>query len=296
MTRLHSYSSTLVTSVLFGSALVCAGSTGCAIKALDNGIQITSLEAFATKTPSVKTSTTDWDGRAIEVENVNGDVEVIGEVGRTKIEATATFFARAEKEEDAVSAMKDIETAFGVEERPGNYYVHCAQASKAFGSAPVGTTGCRVTIRVPAGTTDKGVPFKARAGTGSLKASGLTAASGQQLLFVAGTGDTTLSGLTGGVKVQADVGDVDLGVTPTVGSVVTVDIGEGSSGLGDITLRLPDAFAAGAITLTVPSGNAVDTSAFSDVVNGQARGAAGVGAASITATVHGVGDIKLLKL
>ncbi|MFO0678460.1 MAG: hypothetical protein U0169_18125 [Polyangiaceae bacterium] len=281
----------LAVSIVTAAGLL--GATGCAIKTLENGIQITALQSFATATPNVKSAAIDWDGRAIEIENVNGDIEVVGEAGRTKVEVSATFFARAEKEDDAKQAMADIEAAYGIDEKAANFYVHCKQASKDFGSAPTGTTGCRITVKVPAGTTDKGVPFKARIGNGSLKATGLTAAAGQQMLFVNDNGTTTLSGLTGGVKVEASLGDVDLGVTPTVGSVVTVDIGTGTSGLGDITLRLPKAFAADVVNLSVPSGGKVDLVAFPDVVSGQGRGAKGTGAASISATVHGGGDVTL---
>lgn len=226
-----------------------------------------------------KTSTTDWTGQAIEIENANGDVVVVGDASATKItvETKPFAFADGDKQADADGTIADVVASIAIDES-GHFYIHCAHGA-SHGSAAAGTSGCDgFTVHVPAGSVQQGLTLKATSHNGHVSASGLTAAVSQQLQILSDNGDVSATGITGGVKVHTDNGGASGSVTPTPGSSVEV-----SSKLGDVTLALPAGFAADQITL---KGSPVTVTGFGTdfTSTSTSRGAAGTGASSIAVT------------
>jgi hypothetical protein len=281
-------SSSLVRIRALGSfALLGALLSACSISTTDDSITFKGKTKFIDSAPTTRTATKAWAGEPIEIENANGDVEVIGEPGRTTIEVSAKTFVFANKEdaEQARAVQQGVRDSLAIVENGTNFYVKCAKGTTN-GSADGNLSGCEdFVVRVPAGTEAAGLALKATAQNGDLRVSGLTAATGQQLQVIAKNGDVVAAAIVGGVKVESGNGDVSASVRPTRGSLVEVRTEN-----GDATLGLPANFAADRVALEA-SGR-VDTSAFSDVQNGSGRGAAGTGAASI-AVIARNGDAVL---
>jgi hypothetical protein len=236
-----------------------------------------------------------WNGEDIAVDNKNGDVLVQGDSTTTKIFVTAKPFAFADGkdaakgttgEPDAQAALKEVIASIVIEETAGKISIRCGQANGNHGSAAQGTTGCDAfTVHVPQGSATKGLVLSSVAQNGSNTATNLYAADGEQIKVGSGNGSVTATGITGGANIKADNGDLIASITPTKGSVVEINTGN-----GDINLSLPADFSADKISFT--AGQTVTVSGFSDLTaTSTSRGTAGTGAASITATASSLGDL-----
>jgi hypothetical protein len=208
-------------------------------------------------------------GDAIEIENANGDVVVVGDPTATTVSVSTKVAAFADNQTDGDAAIADVTATIAIDESSTKFYVHCSEAASAHGSAARGTTACEgFTVTVPAGSATAPLALKATAHNGQI----------------------TASGLNGSATVHSDNGDATASVTPAVGSVVDV-----SSGNGDVSLALPAAFTADTVTLT-PGGSSakvIDTD-FPDVLQATSANRKAGGAKSISVTTE-LGDVTLKK-
>lgn len=230
-----------------------------------------------------------WTGQAIEIENKNGSITVNADPSATAVRVEAVFFAFADVKADADQAVADVETTYGIDQTQ-NIYVHCTVASKQYGSAANGTTGCDLTVTVPVGSMAMGVPLKITSHNGPVTLNGgggIFAAQNQQIEVLSDNGSVTGNDIVGGARVHTDNGEANAKVTPTVGSNI-----ECSSGNGDVTLGLPTNFAADHLTIHA-GGSGKVVSAFTDISpTSVSRGTVGAGASSVTATTE-LGDVNL---
>jgi hypothetical protein len=132
---------------------------------------------FEDGTQPAKTSTKDWNGEAITINNggvnpVTGSsgVEVNFSSTATKITAQATFAAHADddKEADAKAAIKDAIATFAIEETATGFNIKCGHGS-SHGSASVSGSGCKkITVTLPAGSATKPLDLTVGGGNGDL--------------------------------------------------------------------------------------------------------------------------------
>ena len=97
-----------------------------------------------------------------------------------------------------------------------------------------------------------------------------------KLTAAAPNGDLTIAGVIGNFTGSATNGDLTASITPTPGSVISLD------GQNKVSLALPANFAADTVTLTAGASGKVDSSAFPSLKSGGSVGMAGAGAKSIT--------------
>jgi DUF4097 and DUF4098 domain-containing protein YvlB len=268
---------TTIRSLILG--LGAAALAACSISTTPNSITVKTQPEFDGAAVS-KTATRDWTNEPIEIENANGDVVVSGVPGLTKITVTATPFARADKEleADAQATIADVVTSLTIDESNGRFYVHCTTGS-AHGTSAAGNSGCKsFTVQVPAGSAAGGLALKATAHNGSINATNLAAAAGQELLILSDNGTASASGISGGAKVHSENGDVNASISPTQGAVI-----EASTKNGDVTLSLPANFSADVIQFKIGSGEKVTITGFGADLTAAttSRGTAGTGAASV---------------
>ena len=88
---------------------------------------------------------------------------------------------------------------------------------------------------------------------------------------------TLVGAVISALELHASHGTVDVAIPATLGATIAIVSETGE----DITLRLPEDFAADVVTIDGPSAK-VDTTAFPDLQVGKGRGAAGTGARSIS--------------
>ena len=138
-----------------------------------------------------------------------------------------------------------------------------------------------------AGSAASGVVLSVHSRNGGVTVSNVYAADApNQLTIVTDNGTVAASGINGGAKVRTENGEATGSITPRKGSIVEV-----SSGNGDVALSLPTDFAADKLTL---HGKKVTVTGFGDLSGtSTSRGAAGTGAASVTASCDNLGDVTV---
>jgi hypothetical protein len=249
---------------------------------------------YVSSSPTALTSSAAWVAQPIEIENANGSVTVVSAAGATNISVSAVPFGYADNQSDGDAAVADVTSTVKLDEiapdttQPGHIYVHCAKAATAHGTAQTGTTGCDLTITIPAGSATQGVPLKVTSHNGPVSVSTVTAVVGQQIIIQSDNGPVTATAITGGVKAHSDNGPVTASFLPTMGANM-----EASTEVGDVALSLPSNFATDHLTLTATQG-AVTVNGFGADVTEKttSRGAAGTGAGQIVATT-GLGNVTL---
>jgi hypothetical protein len=280
-------------SIIRGSVVV-VGAVGalviaaCSVSTTPNSITLTAQTKYTGGTVTKQSQGT-WNGQLIHVFNQNGDLTIVADPNATNVSLTAIPFAYADPDAgaDAQAAIADVTNLIGIDESNG-FAVNCPIAQSNHGTAKNGTTGCSLTVTVPAGTTQLGLTLDGHAGNGPLTAQGtFTADTGAQVILRSDNGDVSGVQIVGGAKARSENGTVTAAFTPTVGAVE-----EASSGNGDVTLGLPANFAADSLQLSAPSGN-VNITGFSDITaTSTSRGAAGTGAKSITVTTD-LGNVTI---
>lgn len=247
--------------------------------ALGCTVTVKTQTKFRPAAPVTGSSQAAWTAQAIEIENANGGVRIVGDASATKVTFSTFPFAFADTQTDGDAAVADVQGRIAIDETADRIYVHCSTASKSYGTAANGTTGCDdLTVTVPAGSLSAGLKLKAVSHNGSVSAQNLTAAAGQQLLILSDNGSVTASNITGSVRAHTDNGSVDASFTPTGGAQC-----EASSGNGDVTLSLPADFSADALALSAKGGVVIN--GFSDLTAAStSRGQPGNGAARIVAS------------
>ncbi len=202
-----------------------------------------------------------WATERIDIENAGvttGGGLGLAATATDRVVATARMLSVADTY-DKESADKSITSAtdgFMVATSSGITTVHCGHGA-AVKSATAEESGCdALDVSVPPGALDKRLTIVARSGIGKV-------------------GVALGSAVLAGLDLHASGGSIDASVSTTQGAVITLV----SDTADVVTLRLPPDFATDALVLEAP---VVDTSAFPDVQAGKGRGAAGVGAKSIT--------------
>jgi hypothetical protein len=265
---------------------------GCSITATDGGVILKTQNRYVPAQPVQKQSVAVWTGQPILVHNANGSVTVNGSATATGVTVSAVPFAFADpdKPSDGTQAIQNVTNTLGIDESSGTFVVNCSQATQQYGSAGVSTTGCDLTVTVPAGSASQGVALTAHTGNGTVTASQLYSASGVQIQILTSNGDASATGITGSAKVHSDNGHATGSVTPIFGSQIEV-----SSGNGDATLSLPASFACDALKLSAPHGNVTVGSGFTNQVTSTSTsvGTSGTGASSVTVSTD-LGNASLL--
>lgn len=210
-----------------------------------------------------KDAPAEWSGEKIEIDNAgvtpSGGLAVSAGDGM-RVHAVARMLAIADTADkaNADQAILSATESYVVTTSAGVTTVRCGHGA-TFASAAGNDSGCdALDVSVPRGTLEKHLSVVARSGNGKV---------------VASLGGAVLAEL----NVHASHGTVDVSADSTQGAAITIVSETGD----DITLRLPQDFAADAVVLEGAS-DKLDTSAFPDVVSGKGRGAAGAGAKSIT--------------
>lgn len=155
----------------FGAVgIVLLSATGCRIEAHTQ-------TQFEDNTQPAKTSTKDWNGEAISINNdgvnpVTGSsgIEVTFSSTATKITATAVFAAHADddKESDAKASIKDAISTFVIEETANGFNVKCGHGG-SHGSASTAGSGCKkISVTLPAGSATKPLNLTVGGGNGDL--------------------------------------------------------------------------------------------------------------------------------
>jgi hypothetical protein len=169
--------------------------------------------------PTHVSSATDWSGERIVVTNANGNVDVVGVAGATRIEVDAYPAALANNQTDADAAIADVAAQIAVTRTADGFGIACPNAASDHGSALTGGTGCaRLVVHVPAGSE----------------------AMPASLQIVARFGGASVEGISGSVTAEATF-DLHASVTPTKDASISLLNGNDGS-----TLKCP-------VVLVVPS-------------------------------------------
>jgi hypothetical protein len=275
-------------------ALGALSLAACSVQTTPNGLIVKTQHKYL-GSQVTKTSQGDWsNGATIEILNQNGDVVVQSDATTTKITVTTTPFAFADpdKQSDADQALADVTSLITIDEATqGKFYIHCSEASKQYGSAGVGTTGCdSFTVTIPATDTNNPLGlFQAKSQNGNVTASNLYGQVGKQITVLSENGDVKGTGISGDVQIHTENGDAIGSVSVQQGASIEVSTGNAANGA---TLALPSDFATDALSMTASSGK-VNILGFSDLTpTSTSRGTAGAGARSVTLT-NGFGDVTL---
>lgn len=203
---------------------------------------------FEDSTQPAKTSTKDWNGEAITINNggvnpVTGSsgVEVTFSSTATKITAQAVFAAHADddKESDAKAAIKDAIATFVIEETATGFNIKCGHGS-SHGSASVSGSGCKkLTVTLPAGSATKALDLTVGGGNGDMNVGSAGEAPFVKNLLIDNNG-------TGDVKVRA---------RPVKDGVVVV------TGEFEVAVGLPSDFSAGKVLFTTNDSDPVKANA-----------------------------------
>jgi hypothetical protein len=271
-------------------ALTVPSLEGCSVTLTDGGVILKTQTKYVGD-PMTQASTP-WTGQSIVVSDGNGQVTVTGDPAATVVTAVAKVFAFADpdKQSDGTAAIQDTAGTFRVSADANQIKVFCNQASQQHGSAGVGTTGCALTVTVPAGSASQGVLVAARSANGEVTATNLTVNASGQADIESSNGNASATQITGGVKVHTDNGDATAGVTPTVGAQIEV-----STGNGDATLSVPASFTCDRLALSAPGGMVNVAMGFTNPVTAASTsvGASGTGASAITVTAGSLGNANL---
>jgi len=207
--------------------------SACSISTTGNSITFKTQPEFVDSGQPSKTSTADWDGEEITINNdgVNpltgsGGVEVIVDPAATKVSVSATFAARADTEAEAKLSIADAIGTMAIAEGGGKFAVRCAHGG-AHGTSGVAASGCKLLrVTIPSGTDVKPMRLVVGSGNGGIRF----------------TGAVTASSLTVDENGQ---GDVDVKVVPVKDAVVVVNGGNA------VRVSLPSDFSTQKVTLTV---------------------------------------------
>jgi hypothetical protein len=279
--RSSSFSSFCIRLASFGAvgALLVTAS-GCRIEAHTQ-------TQFEDSTQPAKTSTKDWNGEAITINNggvnpVTGSsgVEVNFSATATKITAQAVFAAHADddKEADAKAAIKDAVGTFVIEETATGFNIKCGHGS-SHGSASVSGSGCKkITVTLPAGSATQALDLTVGGGNGDINVS----TSGGDAPFVKNL-----------IVDNNGTGDVNVRARPVKDGVVVI------TGEFAVAVALPSDFSAGKVLFTtndsdpVKANARVHTDAFPGMVSGSSYPVAGAtadAAASLNVQSKGLLD------
>ncbi len=258
--------------------LAIASLAACSVSTTSNSITLKTQKEFVDTNDITLTSTTDWDGSPIKVQNdsvdfVNGEggVKIVIDANATKITAVGHFTARADDDahiSDAQQSIVDAKQTFTM----NGFSVSCGHG-QTHGTSGSGSSGCKlVTVTIPAGTAAKPLDLTVGDGNGGVEFSG--------------------TALAKALTVQENgTGNLAINVDPQKGSSVSIKAGF------DVVVGLPGTFAADSVSLAGgQQASDIDTSAFPGLETGKGFGTAGTGAASFSVETGGVGTIKLVKL
>ena len=203
---------------------------------------------FEDGTQPAKTSTKDWNGEAITINNggvnpVTGSsgVEVNFSATATKITAQATFAAHADddKEADAKAAIKDAISTFVIEETATGFNIKCGHGN-SHGTASVSGSGCKkITITLPAGSATKALDLTVGGGNGDLNLGKVGDAPYVKNLLIDNNG----------------TGDVHVRARPVKDAVVVV------TGEFEVDVALPSDFSATQVLFTTNDSDPVKANA-----------------------------------
>ncbi len=239
---MRSSSSSFSRLAWFGAAFVSmVSAAGCRIEARTQ-------TQFEDNSQPAKTSTKDWNGEAITVNNAgvnpvtgSSGVEVNFSATATKITAQAVFSARADddKEADAKAAIKDAVGTFVIEETATGFNIKCGHGN-AHGTANVAGSGCKkLTITLPAGSATKALDLTVGGGNGDLNVGSAGEAPFVKNLLIDNNG----------------AGDVIVRARPVKDAVVVV------TGEFAVSVGLPSDFSAAQILFTTNDSDPVKANA-----------------------------------
>jgi len=235
-------SSSLVRLALVGAVgALLVSASGCRIEAHTQ-------TQFEDATQPAKTSTKDWAGEVITINNggvnpVTGasGVEVKFSSTATKITAQATFAAHADddKEADAKSAIKDAISTFVIEETASGFNIKCGHGN-SHGSASVAGSGCKkLTVTLPAGSATQALDLTVGGGNGDMNVGSAGEAPFVKNLIIDNNG----------------AGDVIVRARPVKDAVVVV------TGEFAVAVALPADFSAGLVLFTTNDSDPVKANA-----------------------------------
>ena len=220
----------------------------------------------------------EYSGEPMTVDNsgvtTTGGLSVASEGGRTRVRSVARMLVNTATDQkpvadDAITRVTgtySVTTTYPLVDfgNPKVTAVTCGQVMSTSGD-PAGCDALDVTL--PEGTALQPLTLAVTSGIGAAMMS--------------------LTGVLANVSLHASHGALDVTVPASPGAVIEIVADTGDA----ITIHLARDFATEALTLDTQG--AIDTSAFPDVMTGQARGALGAGAKSITARSMGAGAIVL---
>jgi hypothetical protein len=264
---------------------VMALAAGCSVSTTENSITLKTQKKYIGPEES-RTASADYAGEEINVGNANGDLIVESDSSTTKIVATMKPVAYADDDahkSDAEANQAQVIDSFKLTEESGKITITCGQG-RGVNTSKRETSGCEnLRVRVPAG---KGIKLVAIANNGSVNANGLAAAEGASLRIKSENGSVNAT-VTGGAEISSDNGDVTVSSTPTKGSTVAIETGN-----GDINLSLPSDFSADSISFS--AGDGIKIEGFSDLTDkSTSRGTAGTGAKAISAKASSLGTLTV---
>jgi hypothetical protein len=227
---------------LFGASfLLLVSAAGCRIEAHTQ-------TQFEDNTQPAKTSTKDWNGEAITINNggvnpVTGSsgVEVTFSSTATKITAQAVFAAHADddKEADAKAAIKDAVGTFVIEETATGFNIKCGHGN-SHGSASVSGSGCKkLSVTLPAGSATKALDLTVGGGNGDMN--------------VGSTGEAPF--VKNFILDNNGAGDVKTRLRPVKDAVIVV------TGEFEVAVGLPSDFSAGKVIFTTNDSDPVKANA-----------------------------------
>lgn len=265
--------------VLFGAAgLLLVSASACRIEAHTQ-------TQFEDSTQPGKTSTKDWNGESISIQNdgINplggrGGVEVKFSATATKISADAIFAAHADddKKSDADLTIKEAIGTLVIEESGNGFTVKCGHGN-SHGSASQAGSGCKlIHVTIPPGSATQPHDLTVGSGNGDIR------------IGLANAGDVPF--IKNLLVDDNGAGDVDIRVRPVKDAVLVV------TGEFKVQVALPANFSAGKVLFTTNDSDPVKANArvhvpgFAGMVSGSAYPVAGATAdAAATLNVQSKG-------
>jgi hypothetical protein len=222
------------------------GASGCRL-------EVHTQTQFEDTTQPGKTSTKDWNGEAISIQNdgINplggtGGVEVKFSATATKIAAEAIFAAHADddKKADADASIKDALSTLVITETATGFDIRCGHGG-SHGTSSAAGSGCKILrVTLPAGS--------------ATKAHNLTVGNGNGAVRVGLADDRNSAEVPYVNKLLVDnngLGAVDIRTNPVKGADYTI------TGEREVRVALPSTFSAQKVTLTVDESDAVKAAA-----------------------------------
>jgi hypothetical protein len=195
-------------------------------------------ERYVSSATYTKADEVFWNGEPIRINNVSGNLEIVGVPGLRKVELEARPYAGAQNQDDADAAFADVVEGIRIEwvalAEPNTYelVVECPNAAETHGSADRATTGCdELIVKVPSGTAAAPLRLSGRANFGGIHATGLV-------------GEVTLTAPFG----------IAAAIVPTKGGRVSLVNDDLILGNCPVTLALPVDFSADGLVMSVKTG------------------------------------------